>query len=213
MRGGWADGVGCVWVWWVGGRQKRKVRTVRVSGCVGDGTTQNRAAHDNARKQPCERGGRGGGVWVQGGKKKVYRSSDPCALGPRRYVWDGDLLLLLLLLACCAAARVCGLCVGVCICAPGFSMCRGGEGASCLFSWVVAFLPGRAGQGKGYLGTCLLLSVSCFLRRCCAAVPLEAGTLGHTPAGQWCGVADGGGGGDLLRPAWMGMESGQGDLD
>lgn len=60
----------CVCVWWVGGRK----RYVPLGWA--DGTTQNRAAHDNARKQPCERGR---GVGPGKGKKVTVRTT-PCAL-------------------------------------------------------------------------------------------------------------------------------------
>lgn len=90
-----------------------------------------------------------------------------------------------------AVVRVCGLgwawvCVSV---RPGFSMCRGGalggRTRSCLFS-----LRRKAGKDT-FLASAALLCCAV----CCASK--AAGTLGPAGAAAWCGVADGGGGGDL----------------
>lgn len=159
-------GCGCVSVWWVGGRK----RYVPLGWA--DGTTENRAAHDNARKQPCERG-RGVGP----GKGKRLPFERPPVPWPRRCVRDGDLSFCCCLLLCrlLLAARVCGLCVGVCICAPRFFHVSG-WGAACSAGLLLFCQAGR-GRVPGYIVLFLLL------RRCCDAVLLclEAGTLGHTP--------------------------------
>lgn len=133
---------------------------------------------------------------------KGYRSRGPLcpATRPERCVRDGDLFLLLLMW--CARVGCAWVCVSV---RPGFSMCRGGAsgGGVWLLVQLGCFL--QAGSRDGYFfGSAALRVLLCAVVRCCCAVLLclEAGTQG--PRWAWCGVADGGGGGDLvLLHGWV----------
>lgn len=211
----WGVGVG---VWCVVGRRerKKKVRTVMCGWVMGPPRTEPLTTMPESNL--VSEGGRGEGCGSREQRKRFTVRATPVPWGP------GATSGMVISCCCCCwpvvlPLRACVGCAWVCVSVrPGFSMCRGGEGAACS-AGLLLFCQAGQGRGKGYLGTCILLSVfaSCgaaVLLRCAVLLCLSRpGPWSHTPAGQWCGVADGGGGGDLLRPAWMGMESGQGDLD
>lgn len=127
----------------------------------------------------------------EGGGKRLPFERTPVPGRPARALRQGWGSLFVVVVD---VVRACGLWVGVYICAPRFFHVSGwgsSGGCGCSFSWV-AFCRRAAGTGT-FLA--LRRCVCCCVLSCAAAVP-----RGRDPGPRWawCGVADGGGGGDLL---------------